>query len=512
MKVLFIYTDVSSAVGFSSGIGVLSALLKREGHETKLIHVSNELDYPLDVERINRDIADYSPGLICFSVTTNQWYFTGQIGKEIKRKFEIPIVVGGPHATAAPDDAIAEPWVDVVCRGEGDRALTDLVRQIASGLPFAGIPNLSHKKNGNVIREPLGPWVDNLDTLPFEDRKIFNYSRIVDTRDGWAEVIVTRGCPYACTYCFNQPSFDKYKKYLKANTGTSVTKRDYTRRRSVDSTIRMLKELKMTYPNITGFTFVDDILAIDGEWFEEFARRYSKEIELPYACTSHPLLFDEKVAKLLKDSGCKVVKMGVESGNPEIRKRVLKRNISNEHLVEVFELAKKFGLKPQAFNMIGLPGETFENMMETVQLNAQMKPYIVWLSTFIPYPGTALYKLCREKGMIDEAKWNQADSYRGESVLKDEYLPPLKFKKIRVMYRWFLNANLNNDVRGIYRDHIRELDSLPDDQWHDGCVERLFKEREAQIDQDLRKKDIGHYVGKKYIHIYFGKEYHYDLT
>jgi radical SAM superfamily enzyme YgiQ (UPF0313 family) len=204
--------------------------------------------------------------------------------------------------------------------------------------------------------------------------------------------------------------------------------------------------------------------------------------------------------------------MGVESGNPEIRKRVLKRNISNEHLVEVFELAKKFGLKPQAFNMIGLPGETFENMMETVQLNAQMKPYIVWLSTFIPYPGTALYKLCREKGMIDEAKWNQADSYRGESVLKDEYLPPLKFKKIRVMYRWFLNANLNNDVRGIYRDHIRELDSLPDDQWHDGCVERLFKEREAQIDQDLRKKDIGHYVGKKYIHIYFGKEYHYDLT
>jgi radical SAM superfamily enzyme YgiQ (UPF0313 family) len=150
--------------------------------------------------------------------------------------------------------------------------------------------------------------------------------------------------------------------------------------------------------------------------------------------------------------------------------------------------------------------------METVQLNAQMKPYIVWLSTFIPYPGTALYKLCREKGMIDEAKWNQADSYRGGSVLKDEYLPPLKFKKIRVMYRWFLNAHLRNDVQGIYRDHIRELDSLRDDQWHDGCAERLFRERDAEIDHDLRKKDIGHYVGKKYIHIYFGKEYHYDLT
>lgn len=512
MKVLFIYTDVGIAVGFSAGIGVLSAILKQKGHQTKLIHVSQELGYPLDLKRIKEDIAKLRPGLICFSATTNQWHFARLIGQEIKKGFEIPIIVGGHHPTADSDKVMAEPWVDIICRGEADEVLPEVVRRIESGQALDGIPNLLYRKNGKVVREALLSWVKDLDSLPFEDYGIFDNSRIVETRSGWAEVIVTRGCPYSCSYCFNHPLFSQYNKDSKMFLGHPLVKKEMIRRRSVDSTIKMLKELKRKYPNIKGFTFVDDILARKGVWFDEFSRHYQKEIGLPYACTSQPLLFNEKVAIQLKNSGCKVVKMGIEAGNEEIRRKVLKRNISDEWLIEVFEIAKRNRLKPQAFNMIGIPGESIENMMETVRLNARIKPYIVWLSTFNPYPGTELYYECLRKGMIDESKWDRIDSYRGGTVLKDKYLSSLELKKVRLLFRWYLNANLENSCVKIYKDVIEQFVSLDDEKWENGEVESEFQQVDQQIDSDLRKRGVDHFVSKKYINIFWAKEYQYDLS
>jgi len=204
--------------------------------------------------------------------------------------------------------------------------------------------------------------------------------------------------------------------------------------------------------------------------------------------------------------------MGVEAGNPEIRKKVLKRNISNERLLENFEIIRKYGLKSQTFNMIGIPGETIENMFETIELNALLKPYIVWVSTFNPYPGTELYQVCQENDMIDEKLWDQIDSYRSDTILRDGYLSLLDFKKLRVLFRWHLNERLRNGSEEVYHKNIEKLSALPEEQWKNGTAEKLFKVRDIEIDQDLQKKKISHYFGKKYINMYFGSEYDYDLT
>jgi len=204
-----------------------------------------------------------------------------------QNEFDIPIIVGGHHPTGDPESVISEEWVDIVCCGEGDKALADVVKHMELGKLVEGIPNLLYKKEGSIIREPLETWVENLNDLPFDDWKIFNYSKIVDTRSGWAEVIVTRGCPYSCSYCFNKALVNQYSRSIQLIAEKSFSKKQFvSRRRSVDSSIAMLKELKTSYPNITGFTFVDDIMAIDGKWFEEFAHRYRKEIQLPYSCTT----------------------------------------------------------------------------------------------------------------------------------------------------------------------------------------------------------------------------------
>ena len=450
MRVLFIYTDIGISVGYSCGIGVLSAYLKESGHDTRLIHVSDELGYPLDPERIARDVQDYDPGLIAFSAVTNQWYFVKQIAKYLRRRFKTPIIVGGHHANAVPEEVVRESAVDYACKGEGERPLLELVNRLEAGEPTDDIPNITMKRasvlgrngsveryraNGNgvvttaeklatvtaldgkrsgtvtisdsqarvntthshadtdLIDNKMERWVQDLDELPFEDREIFSYDAIVRLRHGWAEVIASRGCPYACTYCFNLPFFSRYKNDTK-DTSERLTLKDFVRRRSVESTVEMLRVIKRNYPEVKYFTFVDDVFAIYSRWLADLAPVYAREIGLPFACTTQPLAFNAEIARLLKEMGCKVVKMGVESGNVRIRNQVLNRNIPDDVLIRDFKVARDYGLKPQAFNMIGLPSETAENMLETVRLNAKLRSYIVWVSTFMPYPGTVLHDYC----------------------------------------------------------------------------------------------------------------------
>jgi len=557
VKVLFIYTDIGISVGYSCGVGALSAYLRKKGHDTKLLHVSDELNYGLDVEKIVADVEEYDPGLICFSAVTNQWFYVKIIAKLIRRNCNIPIVVGGHHANAAPAEIIEEEAVDFVCKGEGERPLLELVEKLEAGENVHHVPNMLVKKRGycndtiemkaesvtvepvgvtdtsssdgssgesikdtttyqlsdgtEIVDNPVGRWVDDLDSLPFEDRDIFNYREIVDSRHGWAEVIATRGCPYTCAYCFNIPFFDMYKEDLR-NTGDAVKMKDFIRRRGVESTIAMLKEIIEEYPNVKYFTFVDDVFAIYTPWLAELAPVYKKEIGLPFAATSQPLAFNERIARILQEMGCKVVKMGVEAGNPDLRNQVLNRGIPDRVLIDAFNIARKYNLKPQAFNMIGLPRETNDNMMETVRLNAKLRAYIVWVSTFMPYPGTNLYTYCRDQGLMDETKWDGVKSYRGGSVLNETSFSRLDLEKMRVMFRWHLNVALQNGCSETYAAAIAELDSLSEKVWMSGEAEELWLEREPMLDKQFREVQIDHYVGKKYVNMLWAEEYNYDLT
>ncbi len=588
---MFIYTDVGISVGYSCGIGVLSAYLKEHGHDTRLIHVSDELDYALDPERIVADIKAYDPGLIAFSAVTNQWYFVKQLARFIRRSIDTPIVVGGHHANAVPEEVIAEKYVDYACKGEGEKPLLELVDRLEQGLPCDAIANIMAKRSsrgiagfveaamettmsnghgheisayangtngggtavltkaksalvetvgidigkrgqvsvkasqatisatsslatvgtGDVIDNKMGRWVQDLDTLPFEDRDVFSYDRIVESRHGWAEVIASRGCPYACTYCFNLPLFSRYKNDTK-DTDDKITMRDFVRRRSVDSTIGMLTEVKERYPNVKYFTFVDDVFAIYSRWLADLAPRYAKEVGVPFACTTQPLAFNEEIARLLKEMGCKVVKMGVEAGNADIRNQVLNRNIPDSVLIEDFRLARQYGLKPQAFNMIGLPTETRENMMETVRLNAKLRSYIVWMSTFMPYPGTVLHDFCVNNDLIDPQKWDEIRSYRGGSVLKEGSFTYVELEKMRIMFKWHLNAELENDCSDEFQGYIDRLSVRKDEDWFDGTAEDAFQEQDKELDKRWRERKVDHYITKKYVNMFWAEEYDYDIS
>jgi radical SAM superfamily enzyme YgiQ (UPF0313 family) len=162
--------------------------------------------------------------------------------------------------------------------------------------------------------------------------------------------------------------------------------------------------------------------------------------------------------------------------------------------------------------MIGLPTETRENMMETVRLNAKLRSYIVWVSTFMPYPGTVLHDFCVKNDLIDPGKWDEVRSYRGGSVLRETSFSRLDLEKIRVLFKWYLNSALQNDCSAEYQKNVDELEAMSDADWLNGKAEEVYQERDPVLDKRFRELEVDHYMTKKYINMFWAKEYDYDIS
>ena len=191
-------------------------------------------------------------------------------------------------------------------------------------------------------------------------------------------------------------------------------------------------------------SFDDDCFNKNPGWFKSFCSEYKEKIGIPYTCNTRPELLDSESAKLLKESGCKKINIGIESGDERLRRSILNRNIKDEQIIRAFDHARENELETMSFNMVGFPGETRESIKKTVELNKKIKPTYVQVSVFYPYAGTPLGELCREKAYIEDEK--SLFTYFGEglSVLR---LPGLSKKEIKdSFFRFDLDVYDNNSI------------------------------------------------------------------
>jgi radical SAM superfamily enzyme YgiQ (UPF0313 family) len=204
-------------------------------------------------------------------------------------------------------------------------------------------------------------------------------------------MMVSRGCPYRCTYCCNEALRGVYR-----GLGKSV------RFRSVPLVIAELRHVLESYPFIQRFVFDDDILPLRRDWFREFARSYAEEIGRPFACNLRPNLTDEEIVTLLQEAGCEEVRFGIESGNDQVRNDLLNRELSREEIVRAFDLCHQAGMKVFSFNIVGFPGETVQQMLDTVKLNAAVRADVTRVTIFYPYQRTQLYEVSKEAGLLTD--------------------------------------------------------------------------------------------------------------
>jgi anaerobic magnesium-protoporphyrin IX monomethyl ester cyclase len=205
----------------------------------------------------------------------------------------------------------------------------------------------------------------------------------------------------------------------------------FVRYRSVKNVIREMKGVLKEYKT-ERILLHDDTFTLRKEWLNEFCSEYSKEIKMPFVANGRVETITEEIVKMLKKAGCMELKIGVEVGNDYIRTKVLKRNMSKEQIIDAFRLCDKYGIKTSSFNMIGIPFETEKNIKETIALNRKIKPYIMGVSVFRPYPGTELYDICKKNKWMSNRKINSY--FEDVSILN---LPTISPKKISYYHKIF---------------------------------------------------------------------------
>lgn len=418
MKVAFILLELSPGQlrHFNFAIGALSASLKRAGHETSLLHYVS----PMSAKEMAKSISAESPDIVAFTVATNVLRHLKEISHWLKQHFDIPIICGGVHATLAPESVISDSSIDIICVGEGDEAIVDLCNKMQSDEDITSIPNLWIKKDGELFRNSPRPLLENLDLLPFQDRQVFDYQNLAESKNRVAKVTASRGCPYNCTYCCNQAIRGIYRNRSK-----------YTRFRSVDNVLTEVEKIIETFPFIEFLVFHDDILPLKLDWLRQFAGEYRKRIGLPFRCNYRPDLMSKEVAQLLRQAGCIKVNMAIEAGNEYIRNEVLNRRVNQSQIIEAFALCRKEGIATQSFNMVGLPFESPGSILETIKLNAQINPDIIWRSIFYPYPKTKLHEICEERGFITKREY---DTFTEGTILSQ---PTVSETQVNFAYHFF---------------------------------------------------------------------------
>ncbi len=400
------------------GIEALSATLKAAGHEVDLywdgsafssnIGLDNALLSRLfDVsrrrfgERVEERLRRRPPDAVGFGGPTANFRWSLSWARRIKERLGVPVVYGGPHATCAPEATIAETCIDAVIRGEADSAVAPLLESVSGGhFTRADIPGLWLRRGADVIRNPVGGYIHDLDSLPFFDKDLFNDKADVCYRQYMT--MTGRGCPFACTYCC-QPAY----KALYAD------ERRHVRRRSPGHVVEELERAKRDH-DVRFVSFRDDVFTVDDGWLEEFAPLYRERVGIPFFCYGHPGTITERTADALDLAGCRQLKLGVQTWNEKLRREILNRRHHNERVFEVGRLLRARGIELLVDQMMLLPGETEGDAAEAVERYLELQPNSITNFHLVLFPGTPMVDIALERGLIEEA--DRAAIDRGERL------------------------------------------------------------------------------------------------
>jgi radical SAM superfamily enzyme YgiQ (UPF0313 family) len=429
MRVLFIYPEHYLNIGIPGGISMLSANLKKHGHETALIDttfmkVDPEFDsrtfdtkamhqklhgglgekeadtsgispmkrtaYTIEdlvrndpvvsyQERFQSAIDGFKPDLIAISSMTSTFDFVMGILRTVK--YDCPVIAGGIHPTIAVDDCMAQKEIDIACYGEADNIMVELCDLMEAGKDNTSVKSMVFRMpDGSLKRNSPAPRVDN-DDLPCPDWGLFDQRHLFRPFDGriyaGSFYIQSRGCPMKCTYCVDSTVADM--------TGGHV---GYFRHQKPEVTIRHLSELKEKF-GVNWIKFADDSFLLPKiDHLEELGEGL-KRLGIQFGCSVMPNTITEDKVRIAREMGCLAMSVGVESGNANIRKMV-KRNYKDEVLIERLKNVQRHGIRLSTFNIIGFPGETRDNVFETINLNRRIGTSACNVYILFPYPGTPI--------------------------------------------------------------------------------------------------------------------------
>ena len=441
------------------GLGYLAAVLEQDGHWTAIFDLGLEPDTPLD-EAVEAIVA-FRPDLVGFTAMTHNYASAAETMTLLKERLDCPIVLGGPHATLFPEELVADPAVDYVIVGEGEETLRELARILELWLlpegsrrppaaALAAIQGLVWTHNGfrgrrEIERNPERPLIKDLDALPFPARKKFaleRYTLQAPTGEPMATVLSSRGCPFNCSYCFK-----------------GIVGRTY-RQRSPENVLQELRLLVDHY-GYRHIYFIDDLFAYDQERLTALCEEILAEgLDIRWQCLARVDRVTPEVLRLMYRAGCREVHYGIESGNPEILRRIGKA-ITLDQVRQAVTWTAEAGILVKGYFMLGLPGDTAETMQQTIDFASELALDQAMFSLTTPFPGTRLWDelLAREPDVALEGDFSQAFYYAG--VGEAEFGPFFNLSQVSddELMRWMSVAQAQFQEAKRRRKYIRALGS-----------------------------------------------------
>lgn len=393
MNILLIYPGLVDGFGSyytgsdwaNHGVGIISAILKREGHAVHYMDCRQRRGWHDVRKSINA--VDFDMALI--SVATVDFQASKKIAKIIKEKGNIPVMVGGPHPTLVTEETNVVKDFDFIFTHEAEITLPKLLTDIENDNLLTGgrmFWRFEHRPPPRIIHGEMPP---DLDAIPFVDRDLAPEGETPMSRDfpkPYFAITASRGCFGKCLFC--QPA-------EREVFGNKV------RKRSTDNVLGELYDLQNVY-KMKSFFIHDDCFTQFTAWVEDFCRKKSVTMpSVPFGCQSRADIICRNPAMMqrLYDAGLRWTLIGFESGSDRILK-YLKKGVTVEQNLEAREICRKIGIKVSGNIMMGLPTETESEMRETVAMVRKMKPDRISPAAFTPAPGSELYIYCKENNLI----------------------------------------------------------------------------------------------------------------
>ena len=422
------------------GLAYLAAVLEQNNFDVTII------DCPacrMDHKKLKEELSSMQPALVgiaSMTPTVPSALESARVAKEACP--DTKVVMGGPHATFA-DTAILteEPAVDVIVRGEGEETLLELAQNLPELRNLSKIRGITFKHDGEIVKTPNRPFIQNLDALPHPSYKSLPIERYRICGKKFLPLMSSRGCPFQCSFCVASQMF-----------GAKF------RARSPKNVVDEMEWLISTY-GAEGISFHDDALTLDKKRiFDICDEIISRKLKIAWGCQTRVDQVSKEVLAKMRRAGCNEVSFGVESGCQRILDAV-KKKVSIEQSARAVRIAKEEGLFVAVSTIIGYPGETRESLKQTLDFIHTLEPDDVWLCLATPYPGTELRALIERMGWKMVTDWTLYNTMN--PIFENPDLPSEEISRMRKQFydkfyspRYVLRQMVKGYVKGNFYSKI----------------------------------------------------------
>jgi anaerobic magnesium-protoporphyrin IX monomethyl ester cyclase len=385
----------SGTLYYPMWLAYATGVLEQDGFEVKLVDAPAQAK---DHGQIIDLVKEFRPSMAVVDTSTPSIYNDIKVAAKIKEVLpECTTVLVGPHVSALPEETLAlDKAIDVIARGEYDYTVRDLARAVRDGKDFEQVLGITYRKNGEILRTDDRPPIEDLDALPFVSRVYQKHLNITDyfyaiCQHPEITIITGRGCPHRCTYCVYPQAFQG-RRY---------------RARSPENVVEEFLYIVKTFPYVKEIFVEDDTFPVDRKRCREICRRLiAAGNRLSWTANSRADV-DLETLRVMKQAGCRLLCVGVESGNQEVLNSI-KKGVTLRGVRDFFRNAKRARILIHGCFLVGNRGDNRDTLEETLSFAKELNPDTAQFFPLMVYPGTEAYRWAKKNNNVlteDYSQW-----------------------------------------------------------------------------------------------------------